>query len=49
MPVNQLSRTLAILPPGAKICDVGAGGRRITDDVVAVDFVAAPGVDVVGV
>ncbi len=48
VPVNQISRTLSLLPAGAKICDVGAGGRRITDDVVAVDFIEVPGVDVVG-
>jgi SAM-dependent methyltransferase len=37
-----------MLKPGALVCDVGAGGRRIAPDVVAVDFVPAPGVDIVG-
>jgi SAM-dependent methyltransferase len=48
VPKNQIAETLALLPANARICDVGAGGRRITPDVVAVDFIAAPGVDVVG-
>jgi SAM-dependent methyltransferase len=47
VPRAQIPRTLALLPRGAKICDVGAGGRRITSDVQTVDFVPAPGVDVV--
>lgn len=47
VPRQQIPRTLALLRPGAKICDVGAGGRRITSEVQTVDFVAAPGVDVV--
>jgi SAM-dependent methyltransferase len=37
-----------MLPPGSRICDVGAGGRRITPDVVTVDAAPGPGVDVVG-
>src|SRR4051812_26985446 len=48
VPKQQIPRTLELLSPGAKICDVGAGGRRITPDVVTVDFVEALGVDVVG-
>lgn len=47
VPRQQIPRTLALLAPGAKICDIGAGGRRITPDVQTVDFVAAPGVDIV--
>jgi SAM-dependent methyltransferase len=37
-----------MLGDGCWSLDVGAGGRRITPDVVTVDAVAAPGVDVVG-
>lgn len=37
-----------MLPPDGKICDVGAGGRRITPEVVTVDFVPGPGVDIAG-
>ena len=48
VPKQQIPRTLEMLSPGAKICDVGAGGRRITPDAVTVDFAAAPGVDIVG-
>ena len=48
VPRPQIQRTLGMLPPGARVCDVGAGGRRITPDVVAVDAFAGPGVDVVG-
>jgi SAM-dependent methyltransferase len=48
VPRQQIPRTLELLPPGAKICDVGAGGRRIVPDVVTVDAVAAAGVDLTG-
>jgi SAM-dependent methyltransferase len=48
VPRPQLPKTLAMLPPGAKVADVGAGGRRITPDVTAVDAFPGPGVDVVG-
>lgn len=48
VPRKQIPRTLALLAPGAKTCDVGAGGRRITPNVVTVDFVAGPDVDIVG-
>jgi SAM-dependent methyltransferase len=48
VPRPQIPRTLELLPAGARILDVGAGGRRITATVVAIDAVAAPGVDIVG-
>jgi SAM-dependent methyltransferase len=48
VPRPQIPRTLALLPKGARIIDVGAGGRRITPDVVAFDAVPGPGVDIVG-
>jgi SAM-dependent methyltransferase len=47
-PVRQIERTLDILPKGATILDVGAGGRRITPGVITFDAVAGPQVDVVG-
>jgi SAM-dependent methyltransferase len=37
-----------MLPADARVCDVGAGGRRITPNVVAVDAFPGPGVDIVG-
>ena len=48
VPRPQLPVTIASLPPGARVCDVGAGGRRLTENVVTVDFIVAPGVDVAG-
>ena len=48
VPRNRVAETLAMLPAGAQVLDVGAGGRRVTPDVVAFDAVAVPGVDVVG-
>ena len=48
VPRPQIPRTLAMLSKGARILDVGAGGRRITPEIVTLDFVAAPGVDIVG-
>lgn len=47
-PRQEVSRTLDSLPPGARVLDVGAGGRRIVPGVVTVDAVAAGEVDIVG-
>jgi len=43
----QLERTIALLAPGARICDLGAGGRRVRPGVVTVDLVAGPDTDIV--
>lgn len=48
VPRPQLPRTLAMLTRDARICDVGAGGRRVTGAVTTVDAVPAFNVDVVG-
>lgn len=32
-----LARTLARLPPGARICDIGSGGRRLDPQIICVD------------
>jgi SAM-dependent methyltransferase len=48
VPRPQIPRTLALLPSGARILDVGAGGRRITEDVVTLDAFAGEGVDIIG-
>src|SRR5262245_16679402 len=37
-----------MLSAGARILDVGAGGRRITPGVVTLDAVPVPGVDIIG-
>jgi len=47
-PRPQITITLAMLPAGARVCDVGAGGRRIVPDVIAVDLLPGPGVDIAG-
>lgn len=44
---RPLLDTLAETPASAKICDVGAGGRRVRDDAVCVDIADGPNVDVV--
>lgn len=36
-PFNRVEETLRILPSGAKICDIGAGGRRITESTYTID------------
>lgn len=46
--VDHVQQTLDRLPPGAKILDVGAGGRRIAPQVTTFDAFAGPNVDVVG-
>lgn len=43
----QLPRVLAEAGPGARILDLGAGGRQVASDVVCVDFVPFPGTAVV--
>lgn len=45
---DLVKQSLDMLPAGASILDVGAGGRRIAKEVLAFDAVAAPGVDMVG-
>jgi len=36
-PRNKAQETLQLLAPGARICDIGAGGRKITADTFTVD------------
>jgi len=45
---EQVASALARVGARARIVDLGAGGRRISQDTVAVDFVAGPDTDVVG-
>ncbi|MEQ8565357.1 MAG: class I SAM-dependent methyltransferase [Deltaproteobacteria bacterium] len=45
---RPLDDTLAALALDAKICDIGAGGRRIRPDAVCVDVAPGPNVDLVG-
>lgn len=33
----QIKKTLALLQPAAKICDIGSGGRKITKDIFTID------------
>src|SRR5947208_2688681 len=46
--VDHIASTLKLLPAEARILDVGAGGRRITPNVVAFDAMDMEGVDIVG-
>lgn len=48
VPRPNLFKTLEGLAPGARILDVGAGGRRITPNVITLDFMPRAGVDIVG-
>jgi SAM-dependent methyltransferase len=41
-----IEHTLRRLAPGARIADVGAGGRRITPETVTIDLLAGPDIDV---
>lgn len=45
---EQVASALARSGARARIVDLGAGGRRISPNTVAVDFVAGPDTDVVG-
>ncbi len=44
----QVERALARAPHGARIVDLGAGGRQITPDTVCVDFLRLGSTDVIG-
>lgn len=44
----QVERVLGLVRPGARIVDLGAGGRRITPDTVCVDFLRLSSTDVIG-
>jgi SAM-dependent methyltransferase len=48
VPHQHIPDTLSMLRPGARVCDVGAGGRRVVPNVVAIDAVPVPGVDTIG-
>jgi SAM-dependent methyltransferase len=36
-PIYRIGETLRMLPEGAKICDIGAGGRKITPNTYTID------------
>jgi SAM-dependent methyltransferase len=44
----NIQRTIDLLPPLARVLDVGAGGRRIVPQVITVDACPYPGVSIVG-
>ncbi len=44
----QVEKARALAPPGARIVDLGAGGRQITPDTVCVDFLRLGSTDVIG-
>lgn len=46
-PDPPLARTVADLRPGDVVLDLGAGGRRVAPDVIAVDFIPFPNTGVV--
>jgi SAM-dependent methyltransferase len=43
----QIKRTLLLLKPNAKVCDIGAGGRRITNNTFTIDKVDFGNTDLV--
>lgn len=46
-PVYKVGETLKLLPEGAKICDIGAGGRKITPDTYTIDGFVTENTDTV--
>lgn len=48
VPLDQIAITLKMLRADSRICDVGAGGRRLAPHVVTIDAVAGPNVDIIG-
>lgn len=45
---EQVSRVLAQAPRGARIVDLGAGGRKISPETIALDFIPDANTNVVG-
>jgi SAM-dependent methyltransferase len=45
---EQVSKVLARVSPGARIVDLGAGGRKISPETIALDFAPDSSTDVVG-
>lgn len=45
---EQVSKVLARVGPGARIVDLGAGGRKISAGTVCLDFISQTNTDVVG-
>src|SRR3989304_434228 len=46
-PVDRVAATLAMLPAGARLCDIGAGGGRITPETFTIDGHVSENVDLV--
>jgi hypothetical protein len=47
VPHNGIAKTLNLLDFDAKLCDVGAGGRRLTPTTLTADAVVTPNADLV--
>ena len=46
-PITQIPETLKLLAKDAIIVDVGAGGRKITNNIICIDFISFPNSDIV--
>ncbi len=44
---SQISKVLSMIPNEATIADFGAGGRKITDDTITIDFVKIGSTDII--
>lgn len=45
---EQVSKVLELVAPGARIVDLGAGGRKITPGTICLDFIRQENTDVIG-
>jgi SAM-dependent methyltransferase len=43
----QVAAALSLVPPGARVLDLGAGGRRVSSGTICVDFIPFGGTDLV--
>lgn len=43
----QVESVLRLVPPGARVIDLGAGGRRISSQTICVDFIPLRGTDLI--
>lgn len=44
----QVAAVLRLVPPGARVIDLGSGGRRVSSGTICVDFIPFHGTDLVG-
>ena len=45
---SQITKVLSLVPQGGRIADLGAGGRKITPDTIAIDWTRTGETSIIG-